>query len=678
MGFLAPWFLAGLAAVGLPVWLHLLKKHKTIPLPFSSLMFFERRTQSSVKHRRLMYLLLFALRTLLFILLALAFANPFINLPSSPIDSGKKLLIVAVDRSFSMRQGDRLERAKREASAALSGFSAGGRAQALAFSSGVQMMSEATEDIAAVRAGISAIKPDDARGSYAELSRALRSIAQGSKAPIEAHVFSDMQKSSLPPNFTDLSLADGVKLVLHNMAAGRLPNFAVESVNSPRSVYGAKSRLQTTVVNYGGDRSTRKLTLLLNGKEAASRTVEVPANGRATVEIAPFDVPHGFTKGEVRIDSADQFPDDDRFYFSMERSEPRPILFVHESSNAGRDALYFRAALESGSEAAFMLEIVTPEQTANLSPAKYAFVVLSNVASLPQSFENALLAHTRVGGSLWIALGRNSATRKTAPVFGGAIGGTQYAARERESFQNVSWLDAAHPSVRKANRWDGVKFYQTIRVEPGNAKVAARLADGTPVLLEKQIGEGRVIVFASTFDNVANDFPLHASFVPFVEQTARHLGRVEEGASSMAVGSFLDLRTAKEPGAGAGASVEVLDPDGRRALSLAEAVKAQSFDLTATGFYDIRRQSGRHELVAVNADRRESDLDLIPAETLALWQNTGQGAPASNQAVGGASNTEAEKKPNRFWWYVMLAVLALSVAETLVGNRHLAVDKETA
>ena len=62
MGFLSPWFLAGAAAVGLPVWLHLLRKHKTTPLPFSSLMFFERRIQSSIKHRRLRYLLLFALR----------------------------------------------------------------------------------------------------------------------------------------------------------------------------------------------------------------------------------------------------------------------------------------------------------------------------------------------------------------------------------------------------------------------------------------------------------------------------------------------------------------------------------------------------------------------------------------------------------------------------------------
>ena len=62
MGFLTPWFLAGVAAVGLPIYVHLLRQYRQKPVPFSSLMFFERRTQSSIKHRRLKYLLLFALR----------------------------------------------------------------------------------------------------------------------------------------------------------------------------------------------------------------------------------------------------------------------------------------------------------------------------------------------------------------------------------------------------------------------------------------------------------------------------------------------------------------------------------------------------------------------------------------------------------------------------------------
>ena len=65
MGLFAPWFLAGLAALAVPVYVHLLRQHTTTPRPFSSLMFFERRTQSSIKHRRLRYLLLLSLRALL-------------------------------------------------------------------------------------------------------------------------------------------------------------------------------------------------------------------------------------------------------------------------------------------------------------------------------------------------------------------------------------------------------------------------------------------------------------------------------------------------------------------------------------------------------------------------------------------------------------------------------------
>jgi hypothetical protein len=65
-----------------------------------------------------------------------------------------------------------------------------------------------------------------------------------------------------------------------------------------------------------------------------------------------------------------------------------------------------------------------------------------------------------------------------------------------------------------------VKFYHVVRVDPGASTVSARLADGTPLLMEKKLGEGRVMVFASTLDNISNDFPLHPSFVPFIEQLA--------------------------------------------------------------------------------------------------------------------------------------------------------------
>src|SRR5579862_5163812 len=134
MGFLAPWFLAGALAVGLPLYLHLLQRHETTPQKFSSLMFFERRTQSSIKHRRLRYWLLLSLRLALLLLLILAFANPFINRSAASIASDKLQLIV-VDDSFSMRAGTRLADAKKEALAVLDSRKPSEHAQVIALGS---------------------------------------------------------------------------------------------------------------------------------------------------------------------------------------------------------------------------------------------------------------------------------------------------------------------------------------------------------------------------------------------------------------------------------------------------------------------------------------------------------------------------------------------------------------
>src|SRR5437773_8558149 len=141
MGFLTPWFLAGVAAVGLPVWLHLLRKHKTTPLPFSSLMFFEKRTQSSIKHRRLRYLLLFALRTALIALLVLAFAHPYVTQKVLPLQRSGEVTVLAIDNSLSMRSGNRLDQANRAARALVAGLRPGERAQVLAFGRRVQVVS---------------------------------------------------------------------------------------------------------------------------------------------------------------------------------------------------------------------------------------------------------------------------------------------------------------------------------------------------------------------------------------------------------------------------------------------------------------------------------------------------------------------------------------------------------
>ncbi|MDE3171294.1 MAG: BatA and WFA domain-containing protein, partial [Acidobacteriota bacterium] len=193
MGFLAPWFFAGAAALAVPLYLHLLRRHTSTPRPFSSLMFFEQRTQSSIRHRRLRYLVLLALRLALLALLVLAFANPFIIRPAAGV-AANKLLALVIDNSFSMRAGSRLADARREALSTLASRAPSQRAQVFALGSGLEAMSQPTGDSRTLQAAIAAIQPTDTRGNFGDLARGLRSFSDSVQGPIDLHFFSDMQK----------------------------------------------------------------------------------------------------------------------------------------------------------------------------------------------------------------------------------------------------------------------------------------------------------------------------------------------------------------------------------------------------------------------------------------------------------------------------------------------------
>jgi hypothetical protein len=670
MGLLTPWFLGGLLAVGLPIYIHLLRQHKSTPLPFSSLMFFEQRTQSSIKHRRLRHLLLLALRLALLLLLILAFAQPYINRPAATM-TGERLLIAVIDDSFSMRAGQKLDAARREAGSVLSSKAPGERAQVAALGGQLRLLTQPVVEQGELQAAVQSVKGGDGRAIYSELSRALRSMAQTVRTPIDVHLFSDMQKSALPSNFSELALPENVKLTLHPIEAKAAPNWTLERVSAPAQLWDPKkARVQATVAGFGTPAATRTVSLVVAGKTIASKPAEVPANGRATVEFTTLDVPYGFTKCEARIDSADSMAVDDKAYFAVERSDPRKVLVVHEARDT-RSPLYFKTALAAAAETAFVPETLTSEQTGNIQPSRYAYVVLSDVLSLPGTFEEELKKYVRGGGSALIALGPTSARKPRVPIFEEAVREGKYFSRQGDRFLTIGDSDPAHPSLRRAARWEGVKFYYAVEVSPGSARVVARLTDSTPLLLDKKIGEGRVLVITSTFDNISNDFPLNPVFVPFVEQTARYLTGLEEHGGAHTVGAFLELRSNREQSV----SVEVIDPTGDRPLSLKERTAAQSLPLQREGFYELRRANGRHEMVAVNADRRESDLTAIPTETLDLWKGTG--SPGAQQAgAAGAVDGEPATRPYSLWWWVMLAAAALAVAESLLAGRYLGVLRE--
>ena len=668
MGFLNPWFLLGLAAIGLPIYIHLLRRHVTTPLPFSSLMFFERGTQSSTRHRRLRYLLLFSLRAALLLLLVLAFANPFIRRASAGVND--RLLLVVVDNSFSMKAGSRFADAKQGALKLLASRPRAQRGEVMALGGRLAVLTQPIQDAGALRSAVESIQPEDSRANLGELAHGVRALVETVHTPIELHLFSDMQKTGIPANFADMELPANVSVVLHPMGSGATPNWTVEGVNAPAQLADPKdpkkSRVQAVIAGYGTPAASKTVSLVVNGNTIATRKVEVPADGRATVEFQPLEVPYGLNHCEIRIEPADGFPADDTSVFAVKRSDPERVLFVHQSSDS-RSAVYYSAALSAATQSAFILQSIDSEKSADIAPSKYAFVVLSDTMALPSIFENALLRYVQGGGSVLIATGTSAAHHTRIPIFGGYS--SEPHLYTRNGYAGVGQTDLTHPVMNEAG-WADLKVYYAAGVDTATARVLARLTDQTPLLMEKQIGEGHVLLFASGLDNLTNDLPVRPAFVPFVDKTARFLSGSDNIGGSRLVDSFVPLRTSAT--ANPSASVEIIDPDGRRALSLTEAAKAQSFQLTRAGFYRIRFANGRDALIGVNPDRRESNLEPIAKDMLALWGGHST-LPATTAGTVHEKNT-----PRSLWWYVMLLVLVAAVAESIVASRYLGTQREEA
>jgi hypothetical protein len=679
MGFLAPWFLGGLAALGVPVFVHLLRRHITTPRPVSSLMFFEKGIQSSTRHHKLRYLLLFALRSALILLLVLAFANPFVRRAAA--GANDRLLLIVLDNSFSMRAGTRFADAKQQALSTLAAKPHGQKAQIMALGGQLEVLTQPITDDTQLRAALESVQPGDGHANFGDLGRAIRTLSETNPAPIDLHLFSDMQRSAMPANFADMVFPSAVKLVLHPVAKGAAePNWTVESIDAPAQLQDPKdpkrSKVDAVIAGFNTPAATKSVSLLVNGKVIATRKVDVPANGRATVNFAPLSIEYGFNRCEVRIEGADAFPADDAGVFSVRRSDPERVLFVH-AGNDTRSPLYFGAALGAAAQSSFILQSVAAEQSTDLDPSKFAFVVLSDTVTLPSIFEHTLAQYIAKGGSVLIALGTSAAHHEKIPIWDAAVKDARDYARTGAP-ATMGQVDFSFPALVQADPgrdnggWADIKIFYSVVVDPGQARVAARLTDGTPLLLDKQIGEGHVLLLTTGLDNLTNDLPLHPLFVAFVDQTARYLSGNERLSGSRPVDSYVQLRAGTEA-AGSAGSVEVIDPDGKRPLSLSEARTMQSYRLDRAGFYQIRFANGRDAVIGVNPDRRESDLEPMAPDVQQLWSGSSTGA---GQLTAAAAPVASNKQPFSLWWYVMLLAMVVILAETALASNYMGTQRE--
>ncbi len=399
MGFLSPWFLAGVLAVGIPIWVHLIRREQAIRLPFSSLMFLQRIPIKTMSRKRLKYFLLLSMRMLILVLLALAFARPYFPWLTGPLAGGAsdQYGVILLDTSMSMQYGDRWERALAAADEAIGELGNTEEAQIVTFASDFQILNLPTSDKAALRAALEQAEPTAAPTSYTQAFRAAERIAEEAGQPLSVVLITDLQKAGLSTGMQG-ALPPVAEFRVVNVAEGESPNWTVEGVRSRRTVYRARypDRLLVQLRGSGTAQATKEVTFTLLGREIERTTVGIPASGVATVAFEGFDVPLGENPAEITIGPGDDLPLDDTFYFTLERREANRVLFLRESGAEG-ELYYLRNALAAETDSPFLMEARSPAVALSVPLREYAMVILSNVRQLPGAVASQLREYVEQG-----------------------------------------------------------------------------------------------------------------------------------------------------------------------------------------------------------------------------------------------------------------------------------------
>src|SRR5215467_11751028 len=134
MSFLAPLFLVASAAIGIPIFVHLIQRERKRVIQFPSLMFVQRIPYQSVRRRRIRHWALLAMRC--------------------------AALLLMLDHSSSMGYGDHWDRAKDAARTAVRSLGAGDKATLVLFSRNAEESMRATADKGRLEAAVTGATVD--------------------------------------------------------------------------------------------------------------------------------------------------------------------------------------------------------------------------------------------------------------------------------------------------------------------------------------------------------------------------------------------------------------------------------------------------------------------------------------------------------------------------------------
>lgn len=682
MSFLAPLFLAALAAIAVPVIAHLIQRERRTIVEFPSLMFVQQIPYKSVEKRRIHNWPLLLLRIAALTAIVIAFARPFFGMdPVRAAATGDRDVVVLLDRSASMGYGDRWARAQAEARRIVDTLSGNDRATLVLFDDAPEEVVRATSDRGTLTAAIDNAAVSAGATRFAPALRLAQSrFGMSGAARKEAYLITDFQRGGWVRQ-EDITLPAGATLTPIAIADEQTSSISVGPVTLAREPFSGAERITITagVTNRGAAPvAGLAVALDIDGREVARQTVDVDALSSGAVTFEPITVAGTDVQGTIRA-GTDDLPIDNNFYFVVSPSRPVSVLVVN-GEDTGRSSVFLRTALGLGREPAFVTEMVA---AANLTAGMLEgrSLVIVNDAALSSTAAEALAAFGERGGGILLVLGARTPASSWR-VLPGALSSPVDRMESRGA--TFGFVDYSHPAFEefrdpRNGSFSSIRFVRYRGLQPAqDDRVLARFDDGAAAIVERRLGAGRVVAIASSVDGEWNDLPRHTMYLPLLHELGAYLAQYDAAESWLTVGRTFDISSPvaslvrageiSAQGTAGGVRGVVVSPSGDQ--TTLGAGGAETMVLTEQGFYEVRiagTSNQRPYSVAVNIAPEESDLTPIAPETVTASAAVGRAGDVPMD-VEPLTPAEMEKRQS-IWWFLLVGGLLALLVEAALANR---------
>ncbi|SMO42145.1 N-terminal double-transmembrane domain-containing protein [Gracilimonas mengyeensis] len=682
-----------LVAVGLPLLIHLLNLRRPQKVAFSTLAFFRDLKNTTIRRIRIKRYLLLLLRLLAIACLAMVLARPFLppGLTGGGNSQAPALNAVLLDNSVSMSrigtQGPLFEYAK-EIAGRINEAAKDEDRYMLQLTNGEadygNIMNWANMKKALEEAEVKSA------GNFMEnrLTGLLETIKEAPYANKSIYILTDAQHSQLAQAGSELDM-EGVNLTVIDVGSAEVQNTSITSVSTSTNMIGVDIpfTLNVEIANQSEVAAVNQfVSLEFEGQAAGQYSVSLEPGERRTYafEVTPSQV--GSARAVVSIEG-DGFQPDNQYFVSLQVPETRNVLWVSEQENRSGFISYTGAVLQAAGENDAQLDYdqtnIENFDVADLSA--YDVVLLDGVKEIPEYIFSPLQEFVQTGGGVMFFPAEDGNLRNYNDFLGQFNAG-RYVGLQGEygSFNSVATADELledHPAFAGLFEREGEQqlrftnpeiyyYYRLNTSSNGTGFSLLNMNNGDPLVYEKQVGQGTLVLSAAGNDPGWSNFPVKALYAPFYYRILLYSASSDQGG-------FADF-TLGQPFAWTGnvdpeSVVLQVDDDtikpGTAVVSSGVRVSYPAEEWTP-GWIKIQDDDGQVITLAANLSQEESVFtkaeqeeaeNLLSNESL-VWVDTADmnEEQLQNEIVASGFGRE-------IWSWFMLAGLLFLITETLVS-----------